>query len=384
MHLSLRSALVAGGLALAAICPASAQRFYYVSTLGADTLSFEQFERTGDKIVGDWVSLYGGIMVHHYEITLRADGSVSHYLLALHRVSGKDEGSIEIRFDGDTAIIRPSDGKEQRIAARDVFPFFTNTIAPLDLIVSHARTSERDSSSVSALPAFGPYRARETPVVFFAHDSVWLGNPRAPLKARLDSDGHLAGLSAAASTTRTETRRVKAYDLHTQLAHFPNVPDSVDILGVPSISPRDTVRATVGGASIMIDYGRPSVRGRVVFSHGVLGDSVWRTGANAATQIIATRDLVFGRDTLRAGTYSMWTRVAPNNAGYALVFNSQTGQWGTEHHSERDVLSVPLSVERLPKPVEKFTIRIAPLAEGSRLRLEWATTALTTPVTSAR
>ena len=384
MYRALRSALTAGGLTFAAITHAAAQRFSYITTLGADTLSFEQFDRTATQIVGDWITLYGGIMVHHYEITLRPDGSVSRYHLALHRLSGKDEGSVDIQFDGDSAIVRPSEGKEQRFAARATFPMFANTIAPIDLIVSHARMAKRDSSLVSAVPAFGPYRSREAPVVFVAHDSLWLGNPRAPLRGRLDSDGHLAGLSAAASTTRTETRRVKAYDLRAQVAHFPNIPDSVNILGVLSISPRDTVRATVGGASVMIDYGRPSVRGRVVYSHGVLGDSVWRTGANAATQIVATRDLVFGPDTLRAGAYSVWTRVAPNNGAYSLVFNSQTGQWGTEHHSERDVLSVPLSVERLPASVEKFTIHIVPLGHGSQLRLEWASMALTVPVTVAR
>lgn len=384
MHRALRSALAAVWLTLAAISPAAAQRFSYITTLGADTLSFEQFDRTATQIVGDWITLYGGIMVHHYEIALRSDGSVSRYQLALHRLSGKDEGSIDIRFDGDSATVHPSEGKEQRFAARETFPLFANTIAPIDVIVSHARTAKRDSSLVSAVPAFGPYRSREAPVVFFAHDSLWLGNPRAPLRGRLDSDGHLAGVSAAASTTRTETRRVKAYDLRAQVAHFPNIPDSLNILGVLSISPRDTVRATLGDASIMIDYGRPSVRGRAVFSHGVLGDSVWRTGANAATQIVATRDVVFGHDTLRAGTYSVWTRVALNNAGYSLVFNSQTGQWGTEHHSERDVLSVPLSVERLPASVEKFTIRIVPLEAGSQLRLEWASTALTVPVNVAR
>lgn len=79
----------------------------------------------------------------------------------------------------------------------------------------------------------------------------------------------------------------------------------------------------------------------------------------------------------------MWTRVAPNNAGYSLVFNSQIGQWGTEHHSDRDVLSVPLSVEWLPGSVEKFTIRIVPFGASSQLRLEWASTALTVAITAA-
>src|SRR5581483_5153663 len=125
----------------------------------------------------------------------------------------------------------------------------------------------------------------------------------------------------------------------------PDIPDSANVAGVPAISPRDTVRTTLGGAAISIDYGRPAVRGRSVFNRGVLGDTIWRTGANAATQFVTTRDLIVGRDTLRAGAYSIWMHVTPDDSAYFLVFNSQTGQWGTEHHPERDVLSVPLARE---------------------------------------
>jgi hypothetical protein len=198
----------------------------------------------------------------------------------------------------------------------------------------------------------------------------------------VDADGHILGMTARATTTRTETRRVATYDLRMTVAHFPNIPDSVRIAGAPSISPRDTVRATVGDAAITIDYGRPAARGRAVFSRGVLGDTLWRTGANAATQFVTTRDLIVGRDTLRAGSYSLWTSVSPDNSTYALVFNSQTGQWGTEHHAERDVLRVPLGTERTKAPIERFTIRLPSDSRGSTLRLEWATTGLTLAVTA--
>jgi hypothetical protein len=164
------------------------------------------------------------------------------------------------------------------------------------------------------------------------------------------------------------------------LAHFPNIPDSVRIVGVPAMSPRDTVRATIGNAAITIDYGRPAARGRAVFARGVLGDTLWRTGANAATRFVTTHDLIIGRDTLRAGAYSLWTGVSADNSSYALVFNSQTGQWGTEHHAERDVLRAPLTIERLSTPVERFTIRLPSGGSTSALRLEWATTAFTLPL----
>ncbi|MGH7618899.1 MAG: DUF2911 domain-containing protein [Gemmatimonadaceae bacterium] len=353
------------------------QRSFFVATLGKDTLSFEQYERTAGAIVGDWVSLYGGIMFHHYVITLRPDGSVARYQLTLHRVSGHVDGSIDIQLEGDTAVIRDDRGEEQRAAVGAVFPIFTNSMGPLDLIVSRARALGADSSVTPTMSAFGPFRRGGTPVVFLGRDSVRFGNPLTPLYARVDNDGHIIGMSAKATTTRTETRRVAPYDLRATLAHFPNIPDSVRIVGVPAISPRDTVRATVGDAAITIDYGRPAARGRAVFSRGVLGDSLWRTGANAATQFVTSRDLIVGRDTLRAGSYSLWTSVSPDNSTYALIFNNQTGQWGTEHHPERDVLRVPLATERTKAPIERFTIRLPSDNRGTALRLEWATTVLT-------
>lgn len=373
---------VAIALALAAPGLASAQRASYVTTLGRDTLSFEQFERSPTSVVGDWVTLYGGVMVHHYEVALRPNGTVSHYALTLHRLSGKVDGTVDITFTGDSAIVHVPPGGAERVAARGTYPSFAGTIGLLDLIVAHARSTKSDSSVVATLAAFGPYRPGGMPVVFLARDSARLGPVARPIYARLDADGHIAALSARATTTRTETRRVPAYDWRPIVAHFPNIPDSVPIVGVPAISPRDTVRATIAGAAITIDYGRPAARGRAVFTNGVLGDTIWRTGANAATQFVTDHDLIIGRDTLRAGAYTLWTRTARDDSHYELVFNSQVGQWGTEHHAERDLLSVPLTRERLGAPIERFTIRLPSSSGKSELRLEWATTALTVPVTA--
>jgi len=379
LRIAPRSLALAAALSMSAL-PCAAQRASFMTTLGKDTLSFEQFERTGDRIVGDWVTLYGGIMVHHYEVQLAPDGTVRRYQLTLHRLSGDLDGTVDMQFTRDSVVVRNERGEEQRVALSGVMPTFASSIALLDLIVSRARATHSDSSVTPVVAAFGPYRRGGMAVVFLGSDSAWLGNSQRPLHARFDADGHIEALSARSTTTRTETRRVRAYDLMATVAHFPNIPDSVPILGVPSISPRDTVRATIGGAAVMIDYGRPAARGRNVFANGVLGDSVWRTGANAATQFTTTRDLVVGRDTLRAGAYTLWTRVAPGNSRYTLVFNSQTGQWGTEHHFERDVLSVPLERSALGAPVERFTIRLPSSNGGATLRLEWATTALVVPI----
>ena len=52
---------------------------------------------------------------------------------------------------------------------------------------------------------------------------------------------------------------------------------------VAATTPRDTARATIGGASVLVDYGRPRKRGREIFGNVVPWGQVWRTGANAAS-----------------------------------------------------------------------------------------------------
>ncbi|HET7602978.1 MAG TPA: DUF2911 domain-containing protein, partial [Gemmatimonadales bacterium] len=124
-------------------------------------------------------------------------------------------------------------------------------------------------------------------------------------------------------------------------------------------------------AQLMVDYGRPHVRGRKIFGGIVPFGQVWRTGANAATQFSTDRSLVFGRDTLAPGSYTLWT--LPTATSVSLIFNRQTGQWGTEYDPLQDVLRVPMERLKTPMPVEVFTISIEPTGRNEgMLVFEWA------------
>jgi hypothetical protein len=136
-------------------------------------------------------------------------------------------------------------------------------------------------------------------------------------------------------------------------------------------SPRDTAVATIGAATVLVDYGRPSRRGREIFGALVPFDAVWRTGANAATTLVLGGDVELGGRPLDAGTYTLYS--VPSRNGWTLVVNGQTGQWGTEYDAGRDVLRVPLEVSRAPAPVDTFTIAVEGDASGGRLLLSWDT-----------
>jgi len=353
----------------------------FVTTLGRDTLAFEQYRQSGDTVTGDWVTVYGGVMYHHYTILLRPDGRIARYVLSLHRASGKMEDTVAIAFDGDSVTVASSRARlPQRYGAQVDGATFATTIAPLETYTLRARRLGVDSLGVAAVPAFGPYQRNETRLVFYGQDSARLGNPRGPLYLLVDRAGRVQGLSARAATTRMEVTRVAPFDLDAVVRRFPNVADDAPILGIPSLSPRDTTRAVVGDAVVTIDYGRPSVRGRNVFSRGVLGDTLWRVGANAATQLTTTSALSVGGKRLPAGTYSLWIHVSPANSSYELVVNSQHGQWGTEHHFDRDLFAVPLTARHLGNAADQLDIAVDTTGGRSTLRIRWADLELSTPV----
>ena len=130
--------------------------------------------------------------------------------------------------------------------------------------------------------------------------------------------------------------------------------------------------ANAGGATLWVDYGRPAKRGRVVFGGIVPYGDVWRTGANAATQFKTDKALEFSGTVVPAGMYTLWT--IPTANGWKLLINSETGQWGTEHKSDKDLYAIDMKVGTLPQVAERFTISVDPGAQGGTINFDWDTT----------
>jgi hypothetical protein len=184
-------------------------------------------------------------------------------------------------------------------------------------------------------------------------------------------------MDMTASTSKYIVERVSAVDVEARAAAWAKADQAGQAMG--QLSPRDTVRASVAGARLLVDYGRPSVRGRKVFGGIVPFGEVWRTGANAATQLVTDRELRFGEAVVPAGTYTLFT--IPTAAGWTLVVNKQRGQWGTQYDPAQDLVRIPVAVKALAQPVEQFTIAIAPAGEGGVLRMAWERTEASVPFT---
>jgi hypothetical protein len=145
-------------------------------------------------------------------------------------------------------------------------------------------------------------------------------------------------------------------------------------------SPHETAKATIDGANISIEYGRPSMRGRKIMGELVPYGKVWRTGADEATTLTTDKDLQIGGVAVPAGKYTLYT--LPGEKDWQLIVNKQTGQWGTEYDQGKDLGRVPLNVAKASAPVEQLTIAIDKNpAGGGVLKLSWENTELTAPVT---
>ncbi len=136
---------------------------------------------------------------------------------------------------------------------------------------------------------------------------------------------------------------------------------------------RGKAELKAGAGTISVDYGQPSLKGRDMLSQ-LLEGSFWRMGMNQATVLSTPVDLAFGSTKIAKGSYSLWLK---KEAGkYLLVFNSQTGQWGTQHDPAKDVASAEMKSAPLSTPVETFTIDLKPAPKGGEFGLSWGGTRL--------
>lgn len=125
------------------------------------------------------------------------------------------------------------------------------------------------------------------------------------------------------------------------------------------------VTGAIDGVSVTIEYGRPKVKGRTVWGQLVPYGQVWRTGADEATTITFSGDVMVEGKRLPAGTYGLFS--VPTEGGWTWVFNSVAKQWGAfSYDKAKDVLRVDVK-PTAAEPVEELEFRI----EGSTVVLRW-------------
>lgn len=142
--------------------------------------------------------------------------------------------------------------------------------------------------------------------------------------------------------------------------------------GIP-FSQRGATHQTVAFTDIAIEYSRPVARGRDLFGDSavVRWDRIWHPGADSATRISFSQDVLLEGHTVKAGTYSLW--FLPRAHGpWTLILSRAAYVYHAPYPGEAsDVLRIEVTPER-GAHMETLAIYFPlVLRDDATLRVHW-------------
>ncbi len=149
----------------------------------------------------------------------------------------------------------------------------------------------------------------------------------------------------------------------------------------PAPSPLCKVTQTVGLTEVQLEYSRPSVRDRKIFGELVPFGTIWRTGANSATQISFDQAVRLAGQEVPAGTYALYT--IPGADSWTVMLNRDLVFFGSpdKYNQEEELIRFNIAPVALAEPVESFTILPTHLRDDkARISIMWENTAVHIPM----
>lgn len=137
------------------------------------------------------------------------------------------------------------------------------------------------------------------------------------------------------------------------------------------LSPRTSTMANVGENHVHIDYGSPSVRGRVIWGGLVAYDQVWATGAHKATSIEFSQDAMINGTLVNKGKYGFFT--IPGEQEWTLIINKNFDQHLADNYDEKlDVVRIKVKPEQLGETQEALIYTVEPLSDKQgKISMTW-------------
>lgn len=348
----------------------------FVTRLGADTLVVERVVRSSRRVEAEVAMRVPRTTRTVYVLELSNSGMLERMEATTFDTTGG--GATPARREtitrvGDSLRIETTGGPQSRTrsvgAETHVLPFIDMVHWPYEIALVRLRTS---GASEAAQPLLTGSRVSNFALARVGADSMTITHPsRGTMRLRIDRTGRLMALDAGATTRKLVVERRPWMPIDDLVRRWTAQDAAGRSLG--ALSGRARSSNVVGGATIGLDHGTPSKRGRTIWGALVPFGTVWRTGANEATHFETDRDLVFGTgsDTLAvpAGRYTLFS--VPERDGGWLIINRETGQAGTAHDPTKDLGRVRLSTRPLSAPVETFTIKAETDGTTNLLRLQW-------------
>ncbi len=153
-----------------------------------------------------------------------------------------------------------------------------------------------------------------------------------------------------------------------------------------SKSPQETVSIKSEDLEVSVTYCRPFKRERLIFGEEsnnalVPFGQYWRLGANDATEITFSKDVIFADKKVPAGTYRMYA--VPNADIWEVSLNSELGKFGYfEPDYSLDIAKVNMPVENKSDITDQFTIDLHEKTNAVKMSFIWDQTQVNIPIIS--
>jgi hypothetical protein len=159
------------------------------------------------------------------------------------------------------------------------------------------------------------------------------------------------------------------------------------LLTTTNHSPAATAKFESSTMTLSINYCRPYKKDRLIFGEEAENALIpygkkWRTGANAATEMEISTDIMVDGNVLKKGRYSIYTIPGPQE--WTVVFNENLDYWGASFSDpfdeSKDILRVKGRVSSAPFE-EQFLIQFEDgRTDSTKLQFIWDETMVSLPI----
>lgn len=151
----------------------------------------------------------------------------------------------------------------------------------------------------------------------------------------------------------------------------------------PVPSPLQKISQMVGLTEVNIEYSRPSLDGRDMYSKLAPAGERWRTGANTRTVLTFSKDVMLGGNEVKAGSYNLFT--IPGKKEWTIILNNNTKETSPFRvNDDNNILSFNVKPTTTKNKIETFTINITDFdkkaMDNANIELAWENTSVKFPI----
>ncbi len=144
-------------------------------------------------------------------------------------------------------------------------------------------------------------------------------------------------------------------------------------------SPLQKISQMVGLTEVKIEYSRPSLDGRDMYTALTPVGKRWRTGANTRTVISFSKDVKLAGNEVKAGDYNLFT--IPGKSEWTIILNNNTAETNPFRVDDKNnILSFKATPKTTGTKIETFTINVTDFDKNAKdnanIELAWENTSV--------